>query len=207
MCSRPSDGSLSASEAEWSTVNQGHMEFCTSERWRSLLRDVILPGALGRVSLGSEVVEVGPGPGFTTEVLLQSCKHVTAVEIDPVLADRLRTRLGMDDVDIVVGDARATGLPGGSFTGAASFHMFHHIPTDDDQNQVFAELVRILRPGGVLLLADGYDGEEVRQFHQGDIYHPVDPDTLPARLGAAGLRAADVTTHELGWICTAVRPE
>ena len=183
------------------------MEFCTSERWRSILRGVILPEALRRVSLGSDVVEVGPGPGFTTEVLLQSCERVTAVEIDPALADRLRTRLGEGDVDIVVGDARATGLPGESFTGAASFHMFHHIPTDADQNLVFAELVRLLRPDGVLLLADGYDGEEVRQFHQGDIYHPVDPETLPGRLTAVGLRDTDVTTHELGWICTAARPE
>ncbi len=187
-------------------MNQGHMEFCTSEEWRSILRDMILPEALGRVSLGPNVLEVGPGPGFTTEVLLQSCEHVTAVELDPVLADQLRSRLGSGDVDVVVGDARTTGLPGGSFTGAASFHMFHHIPTDAEQNQVFSELARLLKPSGAVLLADGFDGEEVRRFHQGDTYHPIDPDTLPGRLAAAGLEDAEIITYELGWICTAVRP-
>lgn len=186
-------------------MNQGHMEFCTSEEWRSILWDRILPEALGRVDLGANVIEVGPGPGFTTEVLLRSCEHVTAVELDPVLADRLRTRLGEGEVDVVVGDAGATGLPSGSFTGAASFHMFHHIPTDTEQNQVFSELARLLGPGGAVLLADGFDGEEVRRFHQGDTYHPVDPDSLPARLGAAGFGQTGVATYELGWICTAVK--
>jgi SAM-dependent methyltransferase len=183
------------------------MEFCTSDEWQSILQDVILPEALGRVNLGAEVVEVGPGPGFTTEVLLRSCEHVTAVELDPVLADQARARLGGRDVDIIVGDGRATGLPDGSFTGAASFHMFHHIPTDAEQDQVVSELARILRPGGALLLADGFDGEEVRRFHEGDVYHPVDPDTLPARLAAVGFVGADVITHQLGWICTAARPD
>jgi SAM-dependent methyltransferase len=186
-------------------MNQGHMEFCTSEAWREILEDRILPQALARVSLGPRVIEVGPGPGFTTEILLRTSRQVTAVELDPVLADQLRARLGNADIEIVVGDARATGLPAGAFSGAASFHMFHHIPTDADQDRVFAELSRVLAHGGVLLLADGFDGEEVRQFHEGDTYHPIDPGTLPARLAASGFVDVDVATHELGWICTAAR--
>jgi 16S rRNA A1518/A1519 N6-dimethyltransferase RsmA/KsgA/DIM1 with predicted DNA glycosylase/AP lyase activity len=47
---------------------------------------------------------------------------VTAIEIDPALIDQLRTRLVDTNVEIILGDARATGLPSGSFTGAASFH-------------------------------------------------------------------------------------
>jgi SAM-dependent methyltransferase len=187
-------------------MNDGHMEFCTSEAWREILEDVILPDALARVNLGPRVIEVGPGPGFTTNVLLRTSGHVTAVELDPVLAGQLRARLGDADVDIVVGDAKATGLPAAAFTGAASFNMFHHIPTDADQDDVFAELSRVLAPGGQLLLTDGFDSEDVRRFHQGDTYHPVDPATLPDRLGTSGFVDVDVASHELGWICTAARP-
>jgi len=187
-------------------MNEGHMQFCTSEDWRQILENDILPDALGRVALGARVIEVGPGPGFTTDVLLRSASHVTAVEIDPVLARQLRDRLGDANVDVVVGDARRTGLPDGSFTGAASFNMFHHIPTDDDQDGVFAELARLLTPGGVMVVTDGFDSEEVRLFHEGDTYNPIRPDTLPARLGAAGFVDVDVTAHELGWICTAAVP-
>jgi SAM-dependent methyltransferase len=179
------------------------MEFCTGPDWQRMLEETILPGALELVDLGPQVVEVGPGPGFTTDVLLRSAEHVTAVEIDPTLAEQLRQRLGGADVTVVVGDARRTGLEASSHTGAASFHMLHHVPTDAEQDEVFAELARVVRPGGALLLADGFDSDGVRQFHEGDIYNPIDPGTLPARLGAAGFTGINVVTHDLGWYCTA----
>lgn len=187
-------------------MNEGHMEFCTSAAWREILEETILPGALDGVDLGPRVVEVGPGPGFTTEILLRSAEHVTAVEIDPTLADQLYERVGSSGVDVVVGDARATDLPPQSFTGAASFHMLHHVATDDAQDAIFAELARLLEPGGRLLVADGFDGDAVRQFHEGDTYNPIDPRTLATRLAAAGFEDVAVTEHELGWYCRAARP-
>jgi len=187
-------------------MNEAHMDFCTSADWQEILEDQILPGALGRVDLGPRVVEVGPGPGFTTDVLRRSAEHVCAVEIDPVLAGQLHARLAGTNVEVVVGDARSTSLESSSYSGAASFHMFHHIPTDDDQDQVFTELFRLLRPGGALLLADGFDSDGVRQFHLGDHYNPIDPDRLPSRLGSAGFVDIAVEGHDLGWFCTARRP-
>jgi SAM-dependent methyltransferase len=188
-------------------MNEGHMEFCTSVAWRDLLEESILPGALEGVDLGSHVVEVGPGPGFTTEVLCRSGASVTAVEIDPALADQLRDRTASGDVEVIVGDARSTGLPRRSFTGAASFHMLHHVPTDEDQDAIFAELFSLLVPGGRLVVADGSDNEGVRLFHVGDVYNPIPPDSLTPRLSAAGFVDVRVTEHELGWFCHAAAPE
>jgi ubiquinone/menaquinone biosynthesis C-methylase UbiE len=62
------------------------------------------------------------------------------------------------------GDATAMDLPSGRFTGAASFHMPHHIPTADAQDSVFAELARVLKRSGVLVAADGIENEATRQF-------------------------------------------
>lgn len=185
-------------------MNQGHMEFCTSADWQRILEDLILPGALEDADLGPRVVEVGPGPGFTTDVLRRAAEQVTAVEIDPTLADQLRSRLAGTNVEVVAGDARATDLPGASFSGAASFHMLHHVPTDHDQDAVFAELRRLLEPGGRLLVADGFDSDAVRQFHEGDDYNPIDPESLPGRLATAGFDTVEIRTHELGWYCRAL---
>ncbi len=182
------------------------MEFCTSPDWQQLLETEILPGALAGVDLGPRVVEVGPGPGFTTDVLRRAAERVVAVEIDRALADQLAGRLEGTNVTLLVGDARDTGLPGASFTGAASFNMLHHVPTDEDQDAVFAELRRLLLPGGRLVLTDGMDSEGVRRFHVGDTYHPVDPTALPGRLRAAGFEDVVVGTGDLGWRCRAVVP-
>lgn len=182
------------------------MEFCSGPEWRAMLEDEILPRALGPTDLGDRVVEVGPGAGFTTEALRRSAAHVTAVELDPALAARLRRNLEDPRVTVLEADARHTGLPPGSFTGAASFNMLHHVPTDEDQDLVFVELGRLLGPGGRLALVDGMPREGVDAFHEGDVYHPVDPDRLPERLGTAGF--TDVRTEPGGfvWYCWARLP-
>ena len=50
-------------------------------------------------------IEIGPGPGFTTEVLRTMTARLTAVEIDEGLAASLTERLAGGNVDVVVGDA------------------------------------------------------------------------------------------------------
>ena len=65
------------------------------------------------------VVEVGPGLGSLTLALLDTARHVVAVEIDPVLAERLPTTVAeqapdlVDRLDLVLADAmRVESLPG-----------------------------------------------------------------------------------------------
>ncbi|WP_456695298.1 16S rRNA (adenine(1518)-N(6)/adenine(1519)-N(6))-dimethyltransferase RsmA [Aeromicrobium sp. P5_D10] len=65
------------------------------------------------------VVEIGPGLGSLTLGLLEVARHVTAVEIDEVLAGQLPTTLAefapdqVDSFDLVLADAmKVTSLPG-----------------------------------------------------------------------------------------------
>jgi SAM-dependent methyltransferase len=182
-------------------VNAAHMEFCASEDWRKLVHESILPVALRGVELGDDAIEIGPGPGFTTDVLCTMTGHLTAVEIDEGLATALTGR--HPNVDVVLGDAAALDFESGRFSGAASFHMLHHIAPAAQQDRVFAELARVLVPGGVLVAADGVYDEATAAFHEGDTYNPIDPQDLPGRLGEAGFTALDVQVYELGWACTA----
>jgi SAM-dependent methyltransferase len=182
------------------------MEFCTSTAWREILEQLILPGALARVNLGPKVIEIGPGPGFTTEYLLRSATMVTAVEIDPLLAAQLRENLAEANVDVVVSDAGDTSLDAASHTGGASFHMLHHVASADDQNRIFAELARVVRPGGAILLVDSSPSDDLDEFHKGDIFNPIDAEHLSERLSRVGFIDVVVEHHDLGWSCTARVP-
>ncbi len=62
-------------------MNNEHLELLVSDGWRELLRDVIVPWALGTTDLGDDVLEVGPGPGLTTDLLRQMVPTLTAVEL------------------------------------------------------------------------------------------------------------------------------
>ncbi|MBP1770240.1 MAG: methyltransferase type 11, partial [Candidatus Aminicenantes bacterium] len=50
-------------------MNLFHRRLCRSEKWKRKLGDDILPFALKGVDLGDDVLEIGPGPGLTTEFL------------------------------------------------------------------------------------------------------------------------------------------
>ncbi len=179
------------------------MEYCASEDWRRMVHDTILPEALRGVELGDDAIEIGPGPGFTTDVLRTMTARLTAVEIDEGLAASLAGRMADDNVDVVVGDASDLRFPADRFSGAASFHMLHHIAPDSEQDRVFAELARVLVPGAGLVAADGTYNEGTAAFHEGDTYNPIDPGELEVRLRRAGFGDIDVRTYDLGWVCTA----
>jgi len=168
-----------------------------------MLEEQILPPVLADHDLGDDVIEVGPGPGFTTDVLRRRAARVTAVEIDGLLADRLATRLAGTNVEVVHADATATPLEPDRFTGAASFNMLHHVPTAISQDAIFAELARVLRPGGILVAADAEYSPDLLGFHEGDTYNPIDPDGLEARLEIAGFERVTIDRFEFGWRCTA----
>ena len=72
-------------------MNEAH-ERCGSDEWRQMIREVILPWALGHTDLGDDVLEVGPGYGATTDVLSESVPRLTSVEIDEDLAAMLVDR-------------------------------------------------------------------------------------------------------------------
>jgi SAM-dependent methyltransferase len=184
-------------------VNECHLQFCASPAWRQLVVEVILPLALAEADLGPDVLEIGPGPGFTTDVLMTLVARLTAVEIDPGLAQALADRLAGSNVEVVRGDATELDLPTARFTGAASFHMLHHIDTVEAQQRALAELARVLQPGGVLVAADAGYSQGSELFHQDDTYNPIEPGTLQRRLSDVGFCSIAVQEHDLGWVCLA----
>jgi SAM-dependent methyltransferase len=185
-------------------VNEGH-RVCDSPEWREAVRDEIIPWAVRDIDLGDDVLEIGPGYGATTDVFAGLLPKLTSVEIDPVLAGRLQARYAGTAVDVVLGDATDLEFADGRFSGAVCFSMLHHVPSSELQDRLFAEAARVLRRNAPIVAVDGLESDGVRAFHEGDTYQPVDPDTLPVRLGAAGFADVEVRVGDYGWTALARR--
>ena len=176
-------------------MNKEHLKYCSSDEWAEAVQRWIIPSALEGVELGDDVLEVGPGPGRTTDILRHMTARLTAVEIDPDLAEALRIRLAGTNVEVVEADATALPFPDGRFTSALSFTMLHHVPSRDEQDRLLAELARVLQPGGTLAGVDSKDSPEFRGMHVDDICVPLVPEQLPERLKRAGFSEVDVDVN------------
>lgn len=176
-------------------MNENHLTLLASDDWRDVLRDLVLPFAFdggSAADLGDHALEIGPGPGLTTDLLAEHLPRLTAVELDPALADALAARTDPARVTVVQGDATAMPFEDGHFSGAASLTMLHHVPDAAGQDRLFGEAYRVLRPAGVFIASDSVASDDLEAFHQGDIYNPVDPATLEVRLRHAGFDHVEV---------------
>ncbi|MFP5021340.1 class I SAM-dependent methyltransferase [Pseudonocardia phyllosphaerae] len=168
-------------------MNRLHRKICRSEEWAERMHGTTLPWATRDVDLTGNVLEIGPGYGVTTRWLAPRAGALTAVEVDGTMAADLRDTVGAElGVDIRHGDGADLPFPDESFDAVVCFTMLHHVPTPAEQDRLFAEAARVLRPGGAFAGIDSRMSLRFRLIHVGDTLNPVDPLTLPARLGAAG---------------------
>lgn len=171
-----------------------------------------LPWALGDAELGTDVLELGPGPGFTTDLLRLRTERLSAIEIDAKLAKDLSLRLKDSNVTVVNGDATAMPFADEQFSGAVSFTMMHHVPSQALQDQLLREVRRVIRPGGIFVGADSRLGANARRrlfmraIHIGDTMVMVDPDTVGERLEAAGFEVLTVEKNDFAFRFRARRP-
>lgn len=190
-------------------MNDAHLELLASDDWRVMLRDLVLPFAFGAMpvtDLGSHVLEIGPGPGLTTDLLVEHMDCLTAVELDSELARALTNRYDDSDrVVVVEGDATAMTFADGEFTGAVSFTMLHHVPDIAKQDLLFAEVCRVLQAGAPFVCSDSVASDDLEALHVDDVYNPVDPASLEARLLSAGFTSVEVRANEFAFAVRAER--
>lgn len=176
-------------------MNRIHRWLCSSAVWRMALERRLLPWAFKDLVLGEDVLEIGPGPGLTTDILRKRVARVTAVEIDPVLASSLKSRMTATNVNVVQGDATRIPFRDQTFSAAVSFTMLHHVPSVSLQDQLLEEVYRVLRPDGIFAGIDNCDSLPLRLIHIGDTMVTVDPRTFAPRLKTAGF--CDVSMDQI----------
>lgn len=187
-------------------MNRLHRWLCRSDRWRTTVSQR-LPWTIANADLGANVLEIGPGPGLTTDLLRFSVPRLTALEIDPALAGSLSARLKEGNVQVIQGDATEMPFGDAQFSGAVSFTMLHHVPSQELQNKVLEEVLRVLKPGGFFVGCDSLQSWFMRIIHIGDTLVPVNPDTFGARLEKAGFEVLGVQKNSQAFRFHARRPQ
>jgi arsenite methyltransferase len=115
------------------------------------------PFSLGRLSPGERVLDLGSGAGTDSLVAAQmvgESGRVTGIDMTPEMLAKARAaaaELGAANVEFVEGEAERLPFPDGSFDVVISNGVIDLIP---DKDAVFAELNRVLVPGGRLQIAD-----------------------------------------------------
>jgi SAM-dependent methyltransferase len=106
------------------------------------------------------VLEVGPGPGGLATRLARRVPslRLTGIDVDEAMVERARARADgeglADRVRFDVGDVGALPFPDGTFDLVTSTFSVHHWP---DAAAGFAEIRRVLRPGGRAIVYDLHD--------------------------------------------------
>ncbi|MCJ2543821.1 methyltransferase domain-containing protein [Synechococcus bigranulatus str. 'Rupite'] len=117
------------------------------------VHEMVRWAGLDQLPAGTRVLDVGCGIGGSSRILAQDYGFsVTGITISPQQVKRAQelTPTGLD-VQFLVEDALAMSFPDGSFDVVWSIEAGPHMP---DKALFARELLRVLKPGGILVVAD-----------------------------------------------------
>jgi len=127
-----------------------------SDIWRAPLHDFPIRDEIlyqyAEIERNMDVLELGPGNGFTAFWLARQVCHLTLVDVSAENVKQLRQLLnGNPNVDVVCADVCSPELKGlpGPYDVAFGLEVFELLP---DPAVCLENLARVLRPGGQLLL-------------------------------------------------------
>ena len=115
------------------------------------------PWELGRLSPGERVLDLGSGAGTDSLIAAQMVGeqgHVTGIDMTPEMLTKARAaaaEMGASNVEFVESEAERLPFPDARFDVVISNGVIDLIP---DKDAVFAELYRVLAPGGRIQIAD-----------------------------------------------------
>jgi 2-polyprenyl-3-methyl-5-hydroxy-6-metoxy-1,4-benzoquinol methylase len=91
------------------------------------------------------LLELGCGGGDRLARMLEMGWDAVGVELDPVAAERARSK---HQVEVRVGDVEDVGFEPGQFDAVVSNHVIEHLP---DPIRTMSAIVPLMRPGGVFV--------------------------------------------------------
>jgi SAM-dependent methyltransferase len=111
--------------------------------------------SLERIAPGREALEIGCGTGLFTERLAKQGFSVQGVDHSPAMLaianQRMQASVVRDQVELQAGDVRALPFEDKRFDLVTCTGVLHHLP---ELRPCLVEAVRVLRPGGVLLIME-----------------------------------------------------
>ena len=112
-----------------------------------------------QLTAGRRVLDLASGEGFGAALLSETAAAVTGVDIDATAVEHAQLNYTADNLEYRTADARDLGqFDTASFDVVVAFELIEHIV---EQEQVLAEIRRVLMPGGLLIVStpdrSGYD--------------------------------------------------
>jgi 2-polyprenyl-3-methyl-5-hydroxy-6-metoxy-1,4-benzoquinol methylase len=164
------------------TEGRGVMIEATGERFipelmggQLIEAEHVIRYALGaRLCVGKQVLDAGCGVGWGTLLLLESgAAGASGIDIDLEAVEDARTRV--PNADIRQGDLATLPWPDESFDLVVCFEALEHV---QQQERVLDELVRVLRPSGILMVSS----PNPRVYPAGNPFHvhELTPEELQA---------------------------
>ena len=157
---------------------------------------MIMRRRLPQGSAAGRALEIGCGGGAYLLALREQGWEVHGVELSPDLAQHAREELGFD-VRTGSAETALVEFPDDHFDLVAMWHVIEHL---SDPSAVLAEIRRVLKPGGRLIMElpnfAGLSRFVLRTYWMAldlprHLYH-FTPETLQAMLARAGLRVVAV---------------
>jgi ubiquinone/menaquinone biosynthesis C-methylase UbiE len=145
-----------------------------------------------------QVCDMGCGPGHVARYLRDAGTTVFGLDLSPKMVEQAR-RLN-PDISFREGNMMALDLEDRTLAGIAAFYAIVNIPKES-LPLVFREMTRVLKPGGLLLLAF-HTGDEIRQ--EKELWgRPISMDFLLFQpwairqcIEVAGLRIEEIIERE-----------
>ncbi|MER7759606.1 methyltransferase domain-containing protein [Streptomyces sp. NPDC097619] len=135
---------------------------------------------LSKVRAGQKVLDIGCGTGRFTVPMAAAGAEVSGLDISRAMLDVTAGKLAARGLtaDLREGDMAHLPFEDASFDVVTSMLALMHIPLGDRQ-AVFAEIARVLKPGGKLVI--GVKNSLFEQFFKGDRFAAVDITDVEAK--------------------------
>jgi SAM-dependent methyltransferase len=111
-----------------------------------------------------DVLDVACGPGLVACAFAARAKEVTGIDLTPAMiarAQEMQREKGLTNLTWQIGNVLPLPFPEASFSLVVTRYTFHHFL---DPQAVWAEMVKVCRPGGTVLVADVTMAPDKRDF-------------------------------------------
>ena len=146
-----------------------------------------------------EVLDVGCGPGAAVRAAAGRVTRAVGIDRSEAMVEIARRRSrSYANVEFEVGGAEEIPFADGRFDRVWTIHAFHHW---EDQTRGIAEAMRVLRPGGILLVVES----DTKGKHGLDRERAME---LSERLRSLGFAEASASKPRKQWVVAGVvQPE
>lgn len=131
------------------------------------------------VAPGERILDVGTGTGVLIPLILEAVGRkgrVTALDLSPQMLATAAEKRFPSNVEFVEAAMEESGLPSEAFDRVICNAVFPHF---SDRQEALAEVFRVLRPGGLVMISHPIGREAVNNLHS-DSDDAVAEDRVPA---------------------------